>query len=112
MAYAVQLVARYVWVPDGTGSALLGQRQGDFPGYGAVTAGVGGYGTVPAAQEASDFVGEIVPGGDTPTGPNFQTALNSAAADLYTQMTTAGAVPGFTSGTLLALVQAWATGNP
>jgi hypothetical protein len=112
MAYMIRLKCDYCWVPDGTGGTMLGQRQGDFPGYGAVTAGVGGYGTVPGAQEASDFVGELVPGGDAPINTNFQTALNAAAADLYTQLTTAGAVPGFTSGTLLALLQAWATGNP
>lgn len=112
MAFMLKMKVDYCWVPDGTAGALMGQRQGDFPGYGAVTGGIGGYGTVPAAQEASDFVGEVVPGGDSPSGANFQTALNAAAADLYTQMTTAGAVPGFTSGTLLALVQAWATGNP
>ena len=97
----------YDWVPDGTGAALLGQQQADNPGYGAS----GGYGTVGAAQTASDQVAELVPGGDSPTGTNFQTALTALGADLYTRLTTAGAVPGFTSGTLLAQVQGFSTGG-
>ena len=109
MAYIVKLTAEYGWVPDGSGPMMIGQRQANFP-----AGGVGGATplTVFAAQSASDYAGELVPGGDSPTGANFQTALNAAAADLYTQLTTAGDVPGFTSGTLLALVQGWSTGNP
>ncbi len=106
--FMVEVVAFYRWVPDGMGSQL-GPQQANSPGYGATAIP----GTVPAAQEASDRVGEIVPGGDSPTTANFQTALNNGAADLYTRFTTSAAVPGFApSGTLAAIVQAWSTGGP
>lgn len=109
MAFIVSVEVTYGWVPDGAGPMFTGQRQADFPGGGANGASTL---AVFAAQSAKDYVGEIVPGGDSPSSANFQTALNNAAADLYTQLTTAGDVPGFTSGTLLALVQGWSTGNP
>jgi hypothetical protein len=109
LAYRIRIRVDYDWIADGAGTALLGQQQADQPGYGA-TAGPGAVG---AAQTASDIVGEAVPGGDSPTGANFQTALNAAATDLYTRLSTAGAVPGFAgAGTLLATVQGWSSGNP
>ena len=108
MAYIVNVKVDYCWVPDGAGTALLGQQQSNMPGYGQPP----GFGAVQAAQTASDIVGEVVPGGDSPSSANFQTALNQAAADLQTRLTTVGAVPGFTAGTLLALVQGWSTGLP
>lgn len=107
MAYAIRVEITYGWVPDGTGPATAGQMQADMPGYGAT----GTPGVTFVAQTAKDIVGEQVPGGDSPSGANFQTALNAAAADAYTRLTTANAVPGFTSGTLLATVQAWSTGG-
>lgn len=106
MAYRLRLRADWDWVPDGA-VALMGQQQADNPGYAGTGAGMVGI-----AQTASDIDAEIVPGGDSPSNANFQTALNNAAATLYTRMTTAGAVPGFTSGTLAALVQGWSSGNP
>lgn len=109
MAFIVQLTAVYGWVPDGSGPMMVGQRQANFAAGGAAGATPL---TVFAAQSASDYAAELVPGGDSPSDANFQTALNNAAADLYTQFTTAGDVPGFTSGTLSALVKAWSTGNP
>lgn len=109
MAFRVRMQVMYEWVPSGAGTALLGQQQADQPGYGPT----GTPGAVGAAQTASDIVGDIVPGGDSPSGANFQTALNALAADAYTHLTTAGAVPGFAgAGTLLATVQGWPTGNP
>lgn len=108
MAYRLRATFDWDWVPDGAGSAMLGQQQANNPGFGSgQTAGAVG-----AAQTASLIVAEIVPGGDSPTTGNMQTALNAAAADAYTIMTTAGAVPGFTAGTLAALIQGWSTGNP
>jgi hypothetical protein len=107
--YRVRAQIIYEWVPAGAGSALMGQQQADQPGYGAAAT----FGPVGMAQTASDIVGEIVPGGSTPSGSNFQTALNNLAADEYTRLITAGDVPGFAgSGTLLGVVQGWATGNP
>jgi len=108
MAYMISVRVQYMWVPDGTGAALLIQPQAEVPGFGATQQPGAGF----AAQKADDFVGESVPGGDSPTAGNFQTALNNAAADLYTRLTTAGDVPGFTSGTLLAQIQGFSTGNP
>lgn len=109
MSYRVSLIARYEWVPDGVGGTMLGQPQADNPGMGSAGATAG---TVPGAQEASDIVAAIVPAGNSPANTDFQTALNNAAAALYTRFTTAGAVPGFTSGTLYAQVAGWSTGNP
>ena len=108
MAYRIRVRVDYDWVPDGAGSYVLSQQQADQPGYGAVP--VGGAGGV--GQTASDIVGEAVAGGDSPTAGNLLSALNAAAADLYTRLTTAGSVPGFTAGTLLSVVQGWSTGNP
>jgi hypothetical protein len=109
MPFFIKVTAQYGYVPAGAGGAVLGQRQADFPGSGAAGANVS---PVFIAQSAMDYVGEAVPGGDAATSGNFQTALNAAATDLYTQLTTAGDVPGFTSGTLLAQIQAWPTGTP
>jgi hypothetical protein len=105
--YRVTVRVDYEWIGDGAGTALLGQNQGNYPGYGASVT----YGAAGVAQSASDFVAEIVPGGDTPSSANFNTALAAAATDLGTRLTTAGAT-GFTTGTLLAAVQGWATGGP
>ncbi len=108
MPYIVRVEVTYGYVPVGAGGTVLGQLQADIPGFGAT----GGAGPVFTAQSAKDIVGETVPGGESPTAANFTTALNAAATDLQTRLTTANSVPGFTSGTLLALVQGWSTGNP
>ena len=107
--YRLRMTLDIDWIGDGTGSALLGQNQANNPGYGASLAP----GAAGVAQTAEIMVSEIVPGGDTPSGANFNTALAAGATDLGTILATAGSVPGFAgSGTLLAVVQAWATGNP
>ena len=108
MAYRVRAVFIYEWVPDGAGSALMGQQQADQPGYGFPPQA----GSVGAAQVFSEIGGTIVPGGDSPSGANFNTAISQLATDEQTRFTTAGSAPGFTNGTPLALVQAWSTGNP
>lgn len=107
MPFFIKTEVTYGWAPAGAGGAGVGQPQSNFPGTGATP----GSGYVFVGQSASDIVGEAVPGGDSPSGANFQTAINAAATDLYTRLTTANAVPGFTSGTLLAQVQAWSTGG-
>lgn len=108
MAFRVRAIFIYERVPAGAGSALLGQLQADQPGYGATA----GPGEVGSGQTYSDIVGELVPGGDSPSSANFQTALEALAADELTRLNTAGSSPGFTSGTPLALIQAWSTGGP
>ena len=107
MPVGVRLQAQYFYIPSGAGGAALGQRQADWPGVGATPTP----GPIAIAQSAQDMVFEVVPGGDSFSTGNLQTALNAAAADLYTQATTTNSVPGFTSGTLLALMQAWPTGG-
>lgn len=107
MAYVIVVEARPCWVPDGSGGAMIGQNQSNQPGFGAAL----GPGTIPGAQTLTLAVTEPVPGGDTPTGANFNTALVAAAADLNTLIGTAGAWGGNT-GTPLAIMQAWATGGP
>lgn len=106
--FFIKVNVEYCWIPDGAGGAMLGQRQGNYPAAGAT-----GSSSAPVmiAQSAADYVGEVVPGGDSPANSDFQTALNSAATDLYTQFNTAGDVPGFTNGTLYAQVAAFSTGG-
>lgn len=106
--YGLKVTVEYYLLPDGASGASMGQRQSNWPGVGAAGANAG---PIAFAQSASDYVFEIVPGGDTPVNTNFQTALNSAATDLYTQFTTTNDVPGFTSGTLFTQVSGWATGG-
>lgn len=108
MPYAIRVEITYGYVPAGAGGAALGQQQADMPGFGATPTP----GAVFFAQSAKDIVGEAVPGGESPSAANFTTAINAAAADLETRLSATNAVPGFTSGTLLALVQGWSTGNP
>jgi hypothetical protein len=103
----VKVTADFYWVPDGVGLSALGQYQSNNPGYGTAQ----GPGEVPAAQSLRLIQGESVPGGDSPTQANFNTALSSAATDIETQMGTAGAFGG-NPGTPLALIQAWSTGGP
>jgi hypothetical protein len=111
MPFVVWAEVKYAYVPVGAGTALLGQQQAEVPGFTGVVPPAPA--AVPAAQMASDVVMEPVPGGESPTGANFQTALNAAAADAYTRLIGAGQVPGFSgTGTLLATVQGWSTGNP
>ena len=96
--YAIRVFAFIDLIPAGAGGAALGQMQANVPGGGATliphTTGI-------AQTLAMTPVFEQVPGGAAPSGANFQTALNSAAADLYTNLTAAQ----------LAQVQAFATGG-
>lgn len=106
MAYRIRAKIDFDWVPDGAGGAILGQQQGDNPGYGYT-----GAGPVGAAQTLSMIDAEIVPGGDSPNQANFNTALSNMIATIETQMGTPGAAFGSTQ-TPLALIQGWSTGNP
>jgi len=107
MAYVVRVILDIDWIPDGAGTALLGQQQADMPGIGSANAA----GAIGAAQTLRLFDREVVPGGDTPTQNNFNTALSAAATALNTKMGTAGAYSGGTS-TPYQLASAWATGGP
>lgn len=108
MAYKVRLTLDIDFGPDGAGGAGVGQNQSNNPGFGSAQ----GPGLVGIGQTIEMMVAEAVPGGDAPTAANFNTAITQAATDLETMLVTANSVPGFTSGTPLALVQAWATGGP
>jgi hypothetical protein len=108
LPFVVRVEVTYGYVPMGAAGTVLGQQQADMPGFGATATP----GPVFFAQSAKDIVGETVPGGESPTSGNFNTALAAAATDLQTRLTTANQVPGFTTGTLLALVQGWSTGLP
>ena len=108
MPYIVRVEVTYAYVPGGAGGASLGQQQADNAGFGAA----GGSGPVMFAQSAKDIVSESVPGGESPSSANFTTAINAAAVDLENRLTTVGALPGVTAGTLLATVQGWSTGLP
>jgi len=110
VAYVVRSYVDICWIGDGAGTALLGQLQSNEPGYGTAV-GTGGYGAVPSAQTLRLQVNEAVPGGDTPSQANFNTALTQAATDLGTLMGTAGAYSGGTQ-TPYQLAQGWASGLP
>jgi hypothetical protein len=112
MAYAVNVTVDFVWIADGVGSTMLGQYQSNQPGYGTNELP----GEIAGAQTLQLRVAEVVPGGDTPTLANFNTALTSVVSDLAAAtgtpiMSQAGAYGGSPS-TPLALIQGWATGNP
>lgn len=106
MAYRIRVTVDYDWVPDGAGFAILGQNQSNDPGYGATLQP----GPVGAAQTLEMMVAEVVPGGDSPSGSNFNTALSAAATDLGTLLTTAGAANG-NPATPLSIIQSWSTGG-
>lgn len=112
MAYAVNVIVDIVWIADGVGSTMLGQNQSNQPGYGVNQLP----GEIAGAQSLRLAVAEVVPGGDTPTLANFNTALTAAVADFASAtgtpiMSQAGAWGG-NPGTPLAIAQAWATGGP
>ena len=108
MAYKVRVTLDIDFVPNGAGGAGVGQQQSNNPGFGASQVP----GTAGVSQTLEMMIAEAVPGGDSPSAANFNTAITLAATDLETMLVTAGSVPGFTAGTPLALIQAWATGNP
>lgn len=107
--YQVEATFRFRWIGDGPGgSYMLGQNQAENAGYGSSL----GAGEVPAAQYAEARVTELVPGGDSPTGANFNTTFTNLAADMNTLMTAAtNPYNGSTTQTLLAQVQGWSTGG-
>jgi hypothetical protein len=107
LAYRLRVYCDFDWVPDGAAGAALGQSQANNPGFAAAL----NPGAVGNAQTLRLQVAESVPGGDSPTGANFNTALSSAATDLGTLLTTAGAFSGG-AATPLTLIQAWSTGGP
>jgi len=108
MAYIVEIEAKIKWVGDGQGSYMLGQYQSNQPGFGP---GGQGPGTIGSAQMLSLIQAEVVPGGDSPTQANFNTALTQAITDIEGQMGEPGTWGG-NPGTPLAIAQGWATGNP
>lgn len=107
MPYIVDVTVDYRWVGPGMGSVLMGVAQANDPGFGAT----GTPGSRGNAQTARDQVSETVPGGASPSAANFGTAMTQAATDLQTRLSTAG-LNAFTgqSGTLLSVIQGWATG--
>lgn len=108
MAYVVQVQVTYAWVPDGAGgAAVVGGAQANVAGYGAA----GGPGSIGNAQKMEIWDMEPVPGGDSPTQANFNTAVVNAAAAINTKMGTAGST-GFSTGTPLVVAQGWSTGLP
>jgi len=107
MAYLVRSYTELCWVPDGVAGAALGQNQANSPGFGSAL----NPGSIPNAQVLRLQVAEPVPGGDSPTQANFNTAFVAIAADLNTLIATPGAFSGGTQ-TPLAIAQGWSTGNP
>ena len=115
MAYTVRLEVNFDWIPDGGGTTFLGINQANSPGYDNNLVA----GAVGMAQTATLMIRELVPGADAPTLANFLTALQNAANDLAGTpplggtplMSQPGALFGQT-GTPLAIIQAFATGNP
>lgn len=115
MAYALNIIMDVYWVPDGAGSAILGQAQGNQPGFGAAE----GPGSIGNSSSGRLRVAEVVPGADAPTLANFLTALQNAANDLAGTppaggtplMSQPGALGG-SPGTPLTNILTWASGGP
>lgn len=106
MAYKVVVTVDFQWVGDGTYQGFMGVNQANNPGYGsALVAGGAGM-----AQAGQLMVAEAVPGGDSPTQANFNTAITQAATDIETLMGTAGAMYG-QSGTPYNIIATWSTGG-
>ena len=109
MAYRVRATISFDFMPDGASGAMLGQQQAENPGYAAALAA----GPVGAAQTLSFVLAEVVPGGNSPTAGNFQTALTAIGTDAYTIANAIQASMGFSATqSLIAVAQGWSTGNP
>jgi hypothetical protein len=104
MAYFAEVEVRIGWVPDGSGNTFLGQPQANIPGQGPLPLNNR---VVFSAQVRQYIVGEGIPGGDSPTLANINTALTSCVADLAA----ASGTPQITAAEL-AIIQGWSTGNP
>lgn len=109
MAYRIRMTVFFDWVGDGTGPSMLGQYQAENPGFG--TAPAQNPGPVGMAQTLSLLRAELVPGGDSPSQANFNTALSNAISDIETDMGTGGTWGG-NAATPLSIIQGWSTGNP
>lgn len=107
MAIRIRVTLDVDQVVDGGGLSQLGTNQSNDPGYTATL----GPGQVGIAQTLELMVSEAVPGGDAPSSANFTTALNNAAADLVTLLSTPGAWGG-NPGTPLSYIDAWDTAGP
>ena len=107
MAVRIRVYLDVDWIPDGSGMATMGQNQSNNPGIGSAL----GPGSVGNAQTLRLQVAESVPGGDTPTQANLNTAIAQAATDLETLIATPGAYAGGTA-TPLSIIDGWAAGNP
>ena len=77
MAYQIRYEIEVVWIPDGAGPMSVPSAQKLRLGqiaFSGLTPGVAG---APGGSQPTGFI--QVPGGDTPTQGNFNTALNGAA---------------------------------
>jgi hypothetical protein len=103
LAYRVRMIVDVDWVPDGSGNTFMGQFQGNNPGQGGVEQPM----VVGMAQTRRYTVAEGVPGGDSPTLANLNTAMTSCVADLAASSGTV-----VITAAELAIIQGWSTGNP
>lgn len=90
------------YIAPGTGPALMGQSQANSPGFGQGA----GAGSVGASQTMRIQVAEAVAGGASPTLAQIDTALKAIADDIAGATGTPLITP-----TVLAQLQAWATGG-
>jgi hypothetical protein len=104
MAFAVRAYVDIYWVPEGTGGVtMVPGALANSPGYGqAQGPGPGG-----SAQTMHFQAAEAIPGGDSPTLANINTALTNIANDLAG----ASGAPQITPA-LLAQIVAWKSGGP
>lgn len=92
MAFGVRMKVDVVWIPDGAGgmAAPSAQVLSFFPSTVSAT----GLPNTGMAQFAP------VPGGDSPTAANFNTAIGNIVSDIEAQIAVAAT---------LARIQSWAT---
>lgn len=107
MAIIIQARIDILNVPDGAAGTIVGQNQANFAGFGSTL----GPGSVGASNSLRLIVAESVPGGDSPSQANFNTAIGNMATDLETLLGTTGAWGGNGSQTPLAIIQGWSTGG-
>lgn len=103
MPFATRAYVEIYWVPSGVGgTGIIGGSVANTPGYGQTQTG----GTMPNAQVMRFQAAEVIPGGNSPSLANINTALTNIADDLAGSSGT----PQITAA-LLAQIQNWATGT-
>ena len=103
MAFLARSYVDICWVPEGTGGvSFTGGAIANTPGHGQTQTA----GSVPNAQTMRFQAAAVIPGADSPSLANINTALTTIVNDLAGSTGT----PQITAA-LLAQIVAWASGG-